>query len=66
MMSSIAPAAWVAMEYTASQPAARVLLGLIFVDVQNLEIRRPLDRSESRERAETPHVPRALGWLSWA
>jgi hypothetical protein len=34
------------------QPAARVLLGLVFVDVGDLEVERPLDGLETRSKRE--------------
>jgi hypothetical protein len=42
------------------QLASQVFLGLVFVDVRDLEVGRPLDRPEPGERAKTPNVP----WVS--
>jgi hypothetical protein len=38
------------------QLAIRMMLGLVLVDVRDLEVRRPLNHLESGERTETSHV----------
>jgi hypothetical protein len=38
------------------QPTARVLLGLVLIDVGDLEVRRPLDRTQPGVKAKTPNT----------
>jgi hypothetical protein len=45
------------------EPAARILFGLVLIDIRDLEVRRPLNCPEPGERAETPHVPGPPGDL---
>jgi hypothetical protein len=51
MMSSVAPASQAGID---SQPSSQVLLGLIFVDVGDLEIRGPLNGLEARGKRGDP------------
>jgi hypothetical protein len=51
------------------QPAARVLLGLVLVDVGDLEVGRPLDGSETRSKRGDParvFLSRQLSVLVWS
>jgi hypothetical protein len=52
MTSSVAPASSPGGDHIYGQPASWILLRLIFVDVGDLEVRRPLDGPEARRKHE--------------